>query len=863
MRRVSRVSTPSTSQAPNTQPTPDVEEAVLIPHESPLHNVYLFGCDEGSLSLSELTILCTNLSNKVTSLEAELAQTKQTYDTALTKLIKKVKKLEQTVKSTQARRRFRIVVSDDEEEEEEPTELVEDQGNGEKGEKEINKAGQERVVAKDDQAHVIDWSDPTMLRYHAQLNRPYSVAKVRKNMVMYLKNQGGYKMNYIKGMKYEDIRPILKKKSLARKRAGEKQSEESIKRQKIEDDIEKEELKAYLDLVPREEFAMEIESLATKYLIVDWKTHVLTKNFMYYQIIRADRGSKNCKIFSEMLDDFDRHDVMDLHRLVEERSPVLWAEIREGSLIGPELVQETTDKVVIIKEKLQVARDRQKSCADSGCKMTEYVVGKNVLLKVSSWKGVMRFRRKEIMDREVKSLKRSRIPLVKVHWNSKRGPEITWEHEDYMKSKYVVPTGRVKVPAGRYIVSTGKDNVIVSAGRTKVIPAGRTRLVLRVLAAENIILRDVGVGTKENIGVGQVGKKTVPNQEYILIPLWTSNPSLSKGPKNTEDYAGKKVTEVLETESGVSSKEDDKDDQDLRNEFESLNGENDVNSTNNINIVSSTVNTASIKDNVVDENIVYGCADDLNMPNLEEIVYSDDDEDVGAEADMTNLDTHILVSPIPTTRIHKDHPVEQIIRDIHSAPQTRRMTKRVTDHGMFSSVQQRRTNHKDFQNCLFACFLSQVEPKKVIQALTDPSWIEAMQDELLQFKLQKVWTLVDLPYGKRAIRTKWVYRNKKDERGIVVRNKARLVAQGYTQEEGIDYDEVFALVARIEAIRLFLAYASFMNFVVYQMDVKSAFLYGKIKEEVYVCQPPGFEDPEFPDRVYKVEKALYLLNLRN
>ncbi|GJW70514.1 putative ribonuclease H-like domain-containing protein [Tanacetum coccineum] len=114
--------------------------------------------------------------------------------------------------------------------------------------------------------------------------------------------------------------------------------------------------------------------------------------------------------------------------------------------------------------------------------------------------------------------------------------------------------------------------------------------------------------------------------------------------------------------------------------------------------------------------------------------------------------------------------------------------------------------------------------------------------------------------GKRAIGTKWVYKNKKDKRGIVIRNKARLVAQGYTQEEGIDYDEVFAPVARIEAIRLFLAYASFKDFVVYQMDVKSAFLYGKIEEEVYVCQPPGFEDPEFPDRVYKVEKALYGLH---
>ncbi|GJU76873.1 retrovirus-related pol polyprotein from transposon TNT 1-94 [Tanacetum coccineum] len=151
------------------------------------------------------------------------------------------------------------------------------------------------------------------------------------------------------------------------------------------------------------------------------------------------------------------------------------------------------------------------------------------------------------------------------------------------------------------------------------------------------------------------------------------------------------------------------------------------------------------------------------------------------------------------------------------------------------------------------------EPKKVIQALKDPIWIEAIQDELLQFKLQKVWTLVDLPNGKRAIGTKWVYRNKNDERGIVIKNKARLVAQGYTQE-GIDYDDVFSPVARIEAIRLFLAYASFKDFVVYQMDVKSAFLYGKIEEEVYVCQTPGFEDLDFPDRVYKVEKAFYGLH---
>ncbi|GJT47390.1 putative ribonuclease H-like domain-containing protein [Tanacetum coccineum] len=213
------------------------------------------------------------------------------------------------------------------------------------------------------------------------------------------------------------------------------------------------------------------------------------------------------------------------------------------------------------------------------------------------------------------------------------------------------------------------------------------------------------------------------------------------------------------------------------------------------------------------------------MPHLEDIVYSDDDEDVGAEADMNNLDTTMSVSPIPTTRVHKDHPVEQIIGYLNSAPQTRRMTKNLEEYRFVGTTLKQRTNHKDLQNCLFACFLSQEEPKKIIQVLKDPAWIEAMQEELLQFKLQEVWTLVE-----------------------------------YTQEEWIDYDEVFAPVARIEAIRLFIAYASFKDFVVYQMDVKSAFLYGKIEEEVYVCQPPGFEDPDFPDRVYKVEKALYGLH---
>ncbi|GKA44646.1 putative ribonuclease H-like domain-containing protein [Tanacetum coccineum] len=244
-------------------------------------------------------------------------------------------------------------------------------------------------------------------------------------------------------------------------------------------------------------------------------------------------------------------------------------------------------------------------------------------------------------------------------------------------------------------------------------------------------------GTKASDNAGQARKETEPVKDYILLPLWTADLPYSQDPKSSHDDGSK------------PSSDDGK------------------------------------KVNAVGGKTSIELPFDPNMPALEDYSifdFSRDDEDDGAVADMNNLDTTIQVSPNPTTRIHKDHPLDQVIGDLQSAYTTSKMSKE--------------------------------EPKEL----------------------------------------------KRMKRGIVIRNKARLVAQGYTQEEGIDYDEVFAPVARIKAIRLFLAYASFKDFMVYQMDVKSAFLYGKIEEEVYVCQPPGFEDPDFPDRVYKVEKALYGLH---
>ncbi|GJV55324.1 retrovirus-related pol polyprotein from transposon TNT 1-94 [Tanacetum coccineum] len=141
--------------------------------------------------------------------------------------------------------------------------------------------------------------------------------------------------------------------------------------------------------------------------------------------------------------------------------------------------------------------------------------------------------------------------------------------------------------------------------------------------------------------------------------------------------------------------------------------------------------------------------------------------------------------------------------------------------------------------------------------MDDSTWIGTMHDELHQFDRLQVWELVDKPFGNTVIKLKWLWKNKNDEDQTVIRNEARLVARGYAQEEGIDFEESFALVARLEAIRIFIAYAAHKSFPIYQIDVKMAFLNGPLKEEVYVAQPEGFVDPDHLEKVYRQRKALY------
>ncbi|GJU82769.1 putative ribonuclease H-like domain-containing protein [Tanacetum coccineum] len=351
-------------------------------------------------------------------------------------------------------------------------------------------------------------------------------------------------------------------------------------------------------------------------------------------------------------------------------------------------------------------------------------------------------------------------------------------------------------------------------------------------------------GIEDNIDACDYEIEAESAQNYFVLPIWSSYTSTVKSSK--VNNAGEEPTKHPDF------KQVDKADQVFLDELERLKRqEHDANdaaealrkeftqetedlllhteaakasSTNIVNTASTPVSTASPYGGLLFTDLTNPDQDDLEIPTLEEIydhptngIFTNSSyDDEGAVADFTNLEPVVNVSPFPTSRINSIHPPTLILGDPQSAVQTRsKVTKSSGTHAF---------------------------------------------EELLQFKIQKVWILVDMPYGKKVIRTKWVYRNKKDERGVVVRNKVRLVAQGHRQEEGIDYDEVFAPVARIEAIRIFLAFASYMGFIVYQMDVKSAFLYGKIDEEVYVSQPPGFIDPKYPKKVYKVVKALYGLH---
>ncbi|GJT82828.1 putative ribonuclease H-like domain-containing protein [Tanacetum coccineum] len=282
------------------------------------------------------------------------------------------------------------------------------------------------------------------------------------------------------------------------------------------------------------------------------------------------------------------------------------------------------------------------------------------------------------------------------------------------------------------------------------------------------------------------------NQDCIVMPIWKDASYFGDAAPRSVADAQIQDKDGLQDENDATEKSHD--DSSLKDNGTAV---------QLVNTARPEINTGSREVDTAVPEVNTATPEDLVGPSHA----SEDTEVEDQEVKLGNIPQSYAVPTTPHIRTHKDHLIEHVIGDVQSSVQTRRMKTSYSELGF-------------------------LKPKRVSKALSDPAWIEAMQEELLKFKLQKVWILVDLPKGHRAIGTKW----------------------------GIDYDEVFAPVARIKAIRLFLAYASYMGFMVYQIDVKSAFLYGQIEEEIYVCQTLGFEDPDHPDKVYKVVKALYGLH---
>nr|GEU31030.1 putative ribonuclease H-like domain-containing protein [Tanacetum cinerariifolium] len=253
--------------------------------------------------------------------------------------------------------------------------------------------------------------------------------------------------------------------------------------------------------------------------------------------------------------------------------------------------------------------------------------------------------------------------------------------------------------------------------------------------------------------------------------------------------------------------------------------------------IQSSVIPQDVRDDNLDMEVAHMRNDPLFGVPIPEVTSSQSSSTVSPQSIMQT--NHPM--PHHNSKWTNDHPLNNIIGQL------------------FRPVSTRLQLHEQALFCYYDAFLTSVEPKTYKKALTQSCWIEAMQEELNEFERLEVWELVPRPDQVIVITLKWIYKVKLDELGGILKNKARLVTRGYRQEEGIDFEESFPPVARLEAIWIFLAYAAHRNMVIYQMDVKTAFLNGNLREKVYVSQPDGFVDPDNPNHVYKLKKSLYRL----
>ncbi|KAK1359193.1 hypothetical protein POM88_043667 [Heracleum sosnowskyi] len=342
----------------------------------------------------------------------------------------------------------------------------------------------------------------------------------------------------------------------------------------------------------------------------------------------------------------------------------------------------------------------------------------------------------------------------------------------------------------------------------------RTRTVMESIHVSFDDKKIAGINEDSHDRLIFENEATKEPEESESDPVHTSDPDGSPNPDDTPDADGANTDDAINSDTSSSA---------------NVEGEQQHSTTSSESTQSSGHNSSDTDSSDDPDNLSGGNSNNSGGASRQASSSNQDNTNPGRASTSRNNLT-------PARKWTASHTPYLIIGDPDAGVQTRSATQ---------------------NECLYNNFLSKEEPKKVEDALKDADWVTAMQEELNEFERNEVWKLVPRPKNRSIVGTKWIFKNKTDSDGVIIRNKAKLVAKGYSQQEGIDYDETFAPVARLEAIRIFLAYAAHKKFKVFQMDVKSAFLNGELEEEVYVEQPPGFIDPKYPDHVYRLDKALY------
>nr|GEV17318.1 hypothetical protein [Tanacetum cinerariifolium] len=587
--------------------------------------------------------------------------------------------------------------------------------------------------------------DLAVKKYQALKKKPQTNAQARKNLIVYLKNVAGFKIDYFKGMSYDDIRLIFKAKfnsnvvflqktkeqideeeSRALKRLNETLEEKATKRQKLDEEVE--ELKRHLLIVPNKEDDVYTKAtpLALKFPVMDDEIYNKHKR-PYYKIKCTDGTHQLYLSFISMLKNLNREDLEALWKLVKER----------------------------------FATKKPKNFSDDFLLITLGAMFKKPDIHAQIWKNQRRPHR-NLGGNGTDTIRfdMSKVECYNCHRRGDFARECRSSRDNRNKD---TPRRTVLVEADEEstnyelmaYASSGSSSSLGSNNES--IKNKHSKDMFKTLRPDSPIIKDWTSESKDETEI-----KFVPKQEEPSFVL-------------TFDHVKTPRESVKRVKHSQEAKTFKTNNQKSRGHKKNCN-----------------------------KKACFVCR------SLNHLIKDCDyyEKQMGTKGNAEKASANWVWKQKCTV-------LDQVSR-LTSASMT---LKRI-----------------DYTNAL-----GRSKTQEIHQALKDPSWIEAMQEELLQFKMQKVWVLVDLPKGKRAIVSKWGFRNKKVERGIMIKKKARLVALGHTQEKGIDYDEVFATATRIEAIWLFLAYASFMGFMVYQMDAKCAFLYGTIKEEVYVFQPPGLK----------------------